>query len=173
MCWKSGNLYNPLNYHEEYKPCRKEQMASQERFIQFIIIARKRSLGQGKIFTGVCPQRECLVPCSFSGWGGGGGGVCGWYAPYWNAFLLNLTFVFYMNRCLQDVPLWRNNQSKPQKTSKKHQINLRLERAPAFNESVLLAQTRSSSLCIFSFVTSGGWRQCNLVFFFQNEQIFV
>ena len=73
-----------------------------------IITARKRSLGQGNIFTGVCPP---------------GGGVClwvqgctppghthsldipppcpprstsGWYASYWNAFLFRkIHFIYY------------------------------------------------------------------------------
>ena len=62
-----------------------------------IITARKRSLGQGNIFTSVCQefcsQGGCLVP----------GGVwrpplrdgycCGWYASYWNAFLFYIVLL--------------------------------------------------------------------------------
>ena len=65
-----------------------------------IIIARKRSLGQGNMFTGVCLSTGgCLLP---GGHGPGGvhgprgepggdpppdGYCCGRYASYWNAFL--------------------------------------------------------------------------------------
>ena len=59
-----------------------------------IIIACKRSLGQGNIFTNVC-QEFCSqrgVPGSGGAWSRGGvetprDGYCGQYASYWNAFL--------------------------------------------------------------------------------------
>ena len=56
--------------------------------VNCLITARKRSLGQGNMFTGG-------VPAPGSGGGGGAGGdppdayCCGRYASYWNAFLFN------------------------------------------------------------------------------------
>ena len=101
--------------------------------MSLIITARKQSLGQGNIFTGVCQEffsqggvcfqwgvssrgDGCLLWGAVCSWGvsaSGGGcllprGVvcsrgclvetypprycCGWYASYWNAFLLLLFF---------------------------------------------------------------------------------
>ena len=71
----------------------------------FLVTARKQSLGQGNMFTGVCLSTGGAVPRPGGGsgpsggrWGAcSGGGVpggapsdgycCGRYASYWNAFL--------------------------------------------------------------------------------------
>ena len=76
-----------------------------------LFTARKRSLGQGNIFIGVCQefcsqggcllQGVCLLPGGVSAPGGclvetPPDGYCGrWYASYWNAFL------FYLENILQ------------------------------------------------------------------------
>ena len=69
-------------------------------FKRIIITDRKRSLGQGNIFTNVCQefcsQGGCLVPGGVCGDPPPRDGYCcGRYASYWNAFL----FSSYVSNC--------------------------------------------------------------------------